>query len=100
MHEALYPPTVTLRWREAGFHFPRFCPFSRQVAPPIGLRSFSFELPSPRIDPPICAPASLFAAPPQVTGKMMPLSQTDFSPSQFTSSQNAAADSTTPSKVL
>ncbi|XP_020408725.1 replication protein A 32 kDa subunit A isoform X2 [Zea mays] len=30
---------------------------------------------------------------------MMPLSQTDFSPSQFTSSQNAAADSTTPSKM-
>lgn len=29
----------------------------------------------------------------------MPLSQTDFSPSQFTSSQNAAADSTTPSKM-
>lgn len=31
---------------------------------------------------------------------MMPSSQPDFSPSQFTPSQNAAADSTTPSKVL
>ncbi|XP_034605633.1 replication protein A 32 kDa subunit A isoform X1 [Setaria viridis] len=31
---------------------------------------------------------------------MMPSSQPEFSPSQFTSSQNAAADSTTPSKVL
>lgn len=51
LKKCLNHPTVsqslTLRWREAGFHFPRFCPFSRQVAPPIGLRSF--ELPSPRI---------------------------------------------------